>query len=136
MALSGGLRAPRDMRPGVRSSTSSFNHATTGDRGEILVQPSPDSRLERTRQVDSRPIIIAERGDEGHSDWVGVLDCAVLWACDSFGCVFEDLVSRLSAREGCEENWGGEDDRGDPSVSTGIVMWSYKAPRQFVQPYF
>ena len=61
------LRAAQHKRD-VCSSTPSFNHATTGDRGEILIQPSPDSRLERARQVNLCAAIVAERGDVDYSD--------------------------------------------------------------------
>lgn len=105
-------------KPGVRSPTPSFNHATIGHPREILVQPSAEPCPERARQVDPRAAVVAERVDEGFSDEVGVLDRAVLRARNISKCVREDFIQRLFAREGCEEDWRGEDDRDDPPVST------------------
>ena len=108
-------------RARVRSSTPSFDHATTRRPGEILIQQSTESCPERARQVDPRAAVVVERVDQGFSDQVGVLDRAVLRTRDIRKCVREDFVPRLFAREGCEEDWRGEDDRDDPPVST---MWS------------
>lgn len=110
---------PVRRKPGVRSPTPSFDHATIGHPGEILIQPSTESSPERARQVDPRASVVAERVDEGFSDEAGVLDCSVLRARDIRKRVREDFVPRLLAREGCEEDWREEDDRDDPPVSIG-----------------
>ena len=112
----------RAAQPGFRSPTPSFDHATIGHPGEILVQPSTESRPERARQVDSRAAVVTERVDEGFSKEVGLLDRAMLRVRDIHKRVCEDFVPRLFAREGCEEDWRGENDRDDPPVS---VMRSY-----------
>jgi hypothetical protein len=103
-------------------STPPFDHATLGHRGEILIQPTADSRLERARQINPRTAVVAERLDKDFSDQAGVLDCAVLWACDILERVRADFVPRLFAREGCKDDRRGEDDRDDPSVSTEVVL--------------
>ena len=112
--------------PGVRSPTlpldSSIRHATLGPRGDILFQPTADSRLKRARQINSRAAVVAERLDKDFSDQAGVLDCAVLWACDILERVRADFVPRLFAREGRQGDFRGEDDRDDSSVSTVVLL--------------
>ena len=49
----------------------------------------------------------------------------MLRARDILERVREDFVPRLSAREGCEEDRGREDDRDYPPVSTGLIMWPH-----------
>ena len=110
---------------GIRSSTPPFDNAAPGHPGEVLIQPSADSRLERARQVNPRAAVVAERLDKGFSDQTGISDCAVkLWACDILERVRVDFVPRLFGREGCDDDCGEEDDWDDPSVSTGVVLLS------------
>ena len=69
MPISDEIWTPVTQKPaGVRSSAPSFTHATFKHRGQVLVQPCAESRLERTRQVDPGAADITERVDEQHSN--------------------------------------------------------------------
>ena len=104
-------------KKGPSVSPPPLDHATIGYPGDILVQQSADPRPEGTRQVDPCTTGVAEHIDKDFSDRAGILDRAVLWARDILKCVREDFVPRLFAREGCEEDCGGEDNPGYPPVS-------------------
>jgi hypothetical protein len=132
LSITNSCRFPSRTRPtavthksGVRSLFPLLNHATSKHRGQILVRPCSESRIERTRQIGLGAATVTERIDEDDTNQARILGGAVLWAFDSLGRVCENLVPRLFAGEGRAAGRGGEDDRDDSPVSTWFHSKEY-----------